>query len=64
MGTDGFGRSETRPDLRRHFEIDGECTALAALSGLAKQGAFDAAKLPEAIKTLDIDPAKIDAVLA
>ena len=64
LGTDGFGRSETRPDLRRHFEIDAECTAITALSGLAKSGAFDKAKVVEAIKTLGVDPAKIDAVMA
>jgi pyruvate dehydrogenase E1 component len=64
LGTDGFGRSETRPDLRRHFEIDAECTAITALSGLAKVGAFDSKKLPEVIASLGVDPAKIDAVIA
>lgn len=60
LGTDGFGRSETRPELRRHFEIDGECTAYAALRGLARMGAFDAAKLPDALTVLGIDPEKIN----
>ena len=60
LGTDGFGRSETRPELRRHFEIDGECTAYAALRGLARMGAFDAAKLPEVLKDLGIDAEKIN----
>ena len=64
LGTDGFGRSETRPGLRRHFEIDGECTAITALSGLAKADAFDSGRLSEAIATLGVDPAKIDAVMA
>ena len=38
LGTDGFGRSDTRPTLRRHFEIDAECIAFAALSDLAAEG--------------------------
>ena len=60
LGTDGFGRSETRPELRRHFEIDGECTAYAALRGLARMGAFDSAKLPDVLKDLGIDAEKIN----
>lgn len=64
LGTDGFGRSETRPELRRHFEIDAECTTIAALSGLAATGNFEEAKLSEAISSLGVDPDKVDAVLA
>jgi len=60
LGTDGFGRSATRPELRRHFEIDAECTAYAALRGLARMGAFDSAKLPEVLKELGIDAEKIN----
>jgi pyruvate dehydrogenase E1 component len=64
LGTDGFGRSETRPELRRHFQIDGECTAFATLRGLARVGGFDPAKLPDALKSLGIDPEKINPVNA
>jgi pyruvate dehydrogenase E1 component len=60
LGTDGFGRSETRPELRRHFQVDAECTAWAALRGLARMGAFDAARLTEALSQLQIDPEKIN----
>jgi pyruvate dehydrogenase E1 component len=60
LGTDGFGRSETRPELRRHFQIDGECTAYATLRGMARMGAFDASKLPEALKQLEIDAEKVN----
>ncbi|HRA86449.1 MAG TPA: pyruvate dehydrogenase (acetyl-transferring), homodimeric type [Planctomycetaceae bacterium] len=60
LGTDGFGRSATRPELRRHFEIDAECTAYAALRGLARMGAFDSVKLPEVLKELGIDAEKIN----
>jgi pyruvate dehydrogenase E1 component len=41
LGTDGFGRSDTRPSLRRHFEIDAEHIALAALSTLVKAREID-----------------------
>ena len=60
LGTDGFGRSETRPELRRHFQIDAECTAWAALRGLANAGAFDAARLPQILQQLGIDAEKIN----
>ncbi|QDT15923.1 pyruvate dehydrogenase (acetyl-transferring), homodimeric type [Alienimonas californiensis] len=60
LGTDGFGRSETRSALRRHFEIDAECVAYAALSALAADGDFDAKKLPGVLKDLGIDPDKVD----
>ena len=46
MGTDGFGRSETRANLRRHFEVDAECIAVAALYRLAEMGQFDRTKWP------------------
>jgi pyruvate dehydrogenase E1 component len=60
LGTDGFGRSASRPELRRHFEIDAENVAFAALRALAADGHYDANKLPEALKTLGIDPDKVD----
>ncbi|MCA9066752.1 MAG: pyruvate dehydrogenase (acetyl-transferring), homodimeric type, partial [Planctomycetaceae bacterium] len=55
LGTDGFGRSETRDELRRHFHIDAESTAFAALRGMARMAAFDAAKLPQALQQLGLD---------
>ena len=60
LGTDGFGRSETRLELRRHFQIDGECTAYATLRGLARMGAYDASKLPDVLKQLEIDAEKVN----
>ncbi len=60
LGTDGFGRSDTRKVLRRHFEIDAECVTYATLEALTKKGEFDADKLPQALKDLGIDPDKID----
>ena len=52
--------SDTREALRRHFEIDAQCTVYATLHALAQDGAFDKAKLPQVIKDLGIDPEKVD----
>jgi pyruvate dehydrogenase E1 component len=64
LGTDGFGRSETRGPLRRHFEVDAECIAIATLSRLAAAGAIGAQVVSEAIRELGVDPEKIDAASA
>ncbi len=60
LGTDGFGRSDTRPVLRRHFEIDAECTVYATLEALSQSGNFDRNELPGVLKELGIDPDKIN----
>jgi pyruvate dehydrogenase E1 component len=60
LGTDGFGRSETRGPLRRHFEVDAECIAVGVLSRLAAVGAIGAHVVTEAIARLGINPDKID----
>ena len=64
MGTDGFGRSELRTQLRRHFEVDAECIAIGTLSRLAAAGAIGAHVVAEAITRLGVDPDKIDAASA
>jgi pyruvate dehydrogenase E1 component len=64
LGTDGFGRSENRPSLRRYFEVDAECIALAALEQLARRGEIKPERVQKAIKELDIDPEKADPVRA
>jgi pyruvate dehydrogenase E1 component len=64
MGTDGFGRSESRSTLRRHFEVDAECIAIGTLWRLAKAGAIGSHLVTEAIARLGVDPDKIDAALA
>jgi pyruvate dehydrogenase E1 component len=58
LGTDGFGRSETREALRRFFEIDAECVALAALHQLARRGTIDPAVARRAVDELGIDAEK------
>ena len=58
LGTDGFGRSDTRKKLRRFFEVDRHYVALAALKALADEGKVDAAEVSRAIKLYKIDPNK------
>lgn len=55
LGTDGFGRSEARKELRRFFEVDAENVVLAALEALADQGKFPDDHVPRAIKVLGLD---------
>jgi pyruvate dehydrogenase E1 component len=64
LGTDGFGLSESRPDLRAHFEVSAEYIAYAALASLAEHGAVSAAELETSITALKIDPTKPDAATA
>ena len=55
LGTDGFGRSDNREYLRRHFEVNAASIAAAALSRLARDGKFDAARATAALAELGID---------
>ena len=58
LGTDGFGRSEARKELRRFFEVDAENIVLAALSELAAEGEVSREDVAGAINTLGLDPEK------
>ena len=58
LGTDGYGRSDTREKLRRFFEVDRHHVAVAALRALAEDGVVPAAKVAEALKKYGIDPKK------
>lgn len=64
LGTDGFGRSDNRSSLRRHFEVDAESIAVAALNALTETGVVKPAEVKKAIKALGIDPEKLDPVSA
>jgi len=55
LGTDGFGRSDTRSALRRHFEVDRHHVVLAALEALRRQATVDAALCADAITRYGID---------
>ncbi|HEY9248366.1 MAG TPA: pyruvate dehydrogenase (acetyl-transferring), homodimeric type, partial [Rariglobus sp.] len=60
LGTDGFGRSDNREYLRRHFEVNAESIVGATLSRLARDGKFDGSKAAAALVELGIDTEKID----
>jgi pyruvate dehydrogenase E1 component len=64
LGTDGMGRSESRPALRRHFEVDAESITVAALYQLMKTGGCDGQCVAAAIRDLGIDPEKQSALYA
>jgi pyruvate dehydrogenase E1 component len=55
LGTDGFGHSDSREALRRHFEIDAPHIVVAVLSALADQGSIPASTVKEAITRYAID---------
>lgn len=64
LGTDGFGRSESRASLRRHFEVDAEHIVVASLWALARRGELESAAVRQAIADLGVDPETIDPMLA
>jgi pyruvate dehydrogenase E1 component len=58
LGTDGYGRSDTREKLRHFFEVDRRWVTVAALKTLADEGQIDHKKVAEAIKKYGLDPKK------
>src|SRR2546425_1053101 len=58
LGTDGYGRSDTRERLRRFFEVDAELTVIATLHTLSRKGTVDKKLVAQAIKDLQVDPEK------
>jgi pyruvate dehydrogenase E1 component len=60
LAPDGYGFSDTRAALRRHFETDASHVAVAVLSGLAQQGEIRAEAVAKAIRRYGIDPDSID----
>ncbi|MEP6941731.1 MAG: pyruvate dehydrogenase (acetyl-transferring), homodimeric type [Betaproteobacteria bacterium] len=58
LGTDGYGRSDTREKLRRFFEVDRDYITVAALKALADEGTLPAAKVAEALAKYGIDSAR------
>lgn len=64
LGTDGFGRSDSRANLRNHFEVDAKFIAVAALYELVKAGNVDKKVLVEAINEFGIDGDKINPLYA
>ncbi len=58
LGTDGYGRSDSRAQLRKHFEVDRHHIVVAALKALADEGKLDMATVKGAMKKFNIDPDK------
>jgi pyruvate dehydrogenase E1 component len=63
LGTDGFGRSDSREALRSFFEVDRYFITVAALKALADEGAIKSSVVSEAIKSFGIDPEKTNPLL-
>ncbi len=62
LGTDGYGRSDGRKALRKHFEVDRRYIAVTALKALADDGVLDQKTVAQAIEKYDIDPDRPDPV--
>jgi pyruvate dehydrogenase E1 component len=58
LGTDGYGRSDSRAALRKHFEVDRNYIVVTALKALADEGKVDQATVTGAMKALGVDPSK------
>jgi pyruvate dehydrogenase E1 component len=64
LGTDGFGRSDTREALRRHFEVDAENVVVATLAALADMGEGKPEQVADAVKRYEIDPDRLSPYFA
>ncbi len=64
LGTDGFGRSDTRFELRKHFEVDRYQITVAALKSLADEGTLPAVKVADALKKYGINTDKLNPLQA
>ncbi|MCG9768876.1 MULTISPECIES: pyruvate dehydrogenase (acetyl-transferring), homodimeric type [Pseudoalteromonas] len=64
LGTDGYGRSDSRENLRRHFEVNAGYVVVAALGELVKQGKVEKSVVTDAIKKFDIDTTKTNPLYA
>ena len=64
LGTDGFGRSDTRKQLRRHFEVNAQHIVIAAVYALVQEGSLDESVLQSAMQKYGIDADKTDPVFS
>jgi pyruvate dehydrogenase E1 component len=64
LGTDGFGRSDSRANLRRHFEVNAAYIVVASLYELANRGEVDRKVVADAIKRFEIDADKLNPLYA
>jgi pyruvate dehydrogenase E1 component len=58
LGTDGYGRSDSRAQLRHHFEVDAAHIVMASLKALADEGKLDMATVKACMKKFNLDPGK------
>ncbi|HAT1596457.1 TPA: pyruvate dehydrogenase (acetyl-transferring), homodimeric type [Legionella pneumophila] len=63
LGTDGYGRSDTRTQLRHFFEVDAKFVVLTALNALVAEGTLDKTKVVDAMKRYNINPDKLDPMI-
>jgi pyruvate dehydrogenase E1 component len=64
LGTDGFGRSDSREKLRHFFEVNSSFVTVAALHELARQGEIEIKVVTDAIKKFKLDPEKLNPLFA
>jgi pyruvate dehydrogenase E1 component len=64
LGTDGFGRSESRASLRDFFEVDFRYVIVATLAALAREGQIEASVVQQAIKAHNINPEKLNPAIS
>jgi pyruvate dehydrogenase E1 component len=64
LGTDGFGRSEGRKELRDFFEVDAKHIVLATLYALANEGSIKTSLVDKAVKDLQINPSKLNPMIS
>jgi pyruvate dehydrogenase E1 component len=64
LGTDGYGRSDGREALRRHFEVDHEHIVVAVLAALSESGEVKPEEVSEAVKRYGIDPERVSPLFA
>ena len=64
LGTDGFGRSDTREALRRFFEVDAQHVAFTAMVSLFRAGKIKSEKVTAALAELGLEPETLDVLLA
>jgi len=64
LGTDGFGRSDSREKLRHFFEVNKHYVVVAALNELAAAGSIEKKTVSEAIKKFKLDPEKLNPLFA
>ena len=64
LGTEGFGRSETRKALRDFFEVDARYVTVATLTALLREGMVKPQVVAKAMKDLDISPGKLNPLIS